>query len=96
MKEKSLLVAEKELLEDQVSKLRIHVDQLQQRLRSLADKRSSQKDVVSKLEAALEKVQSKSKPFNDGQFLFFPTQLTGLCFFPGDLQEQDSPLNCNF
>ncbi|XP_072170965.1 uncharacterized protein [Diadema setosum] len=58
-KENSVLCAEKELLEDQLSRLTSQLERLQLKLKSLANRRSSQKDIVSKLESALEKAALK-------------------------------------
>ncbi|XP_071502604.1 uncharacterized protein [Diadema antillarum] len=58
-KENSVLCAEKELLEDQLTRLTGQLERLQHKLKSLANRRSSQKDIVSKLESALEKAALK-------------------------------------
>eukprot|EP00057_Strongylocentrotus_purpuratus_P013978 XP_011668452.1 PREDICTED: myosin heavy chain, striated muscle [Strongylocentrotus purpuratus] len=59
IKEKSLLETEKALLEEQVFKLKEQMERFQRKLKSLSDKRTSQKDIVTKLETALEKAALK-------------------------------------
>ncbi|XP_041462220.1 coiled-coil domain-containing protein 158-like isoform X2 [Lytechinus variegatus] len=59
IKEKSFLESEKARLEDLVSKLKGQMERFQRKLKSLADKRTSQKDIVTKLETALEKAALK-------------------------------------
>eukprot|EP00057_Strongylocentrotus_purpuratus_P024480 XP_011678954.1 PREDICTED: myosin heavy chain, striated muscle [Strongylocentrotus purpuratus] len=59
IKEKSLLETEKALLEEQVSKLKEQMERFQRKLKSLSDKRTSQKDIVTRLETALEKAALK-------------------------------------
>ncbi|XP_063955162.1 coiled-coil domain-containing protein 158-like [Lytechinus pictus] len=59
IKEKSFLESEKARLEDQVSKLKGQMERFQRKLKSLADKRTSQKDMATKLETALEKAALK-------------------------------------